>query len=192
MAFLTFLICLSQFLIFPVFVSAQASQASTTSVTSPSAVVSATASSTSAAPTVVPSTALYTYMGCYNETTGYDQVGNVRALNDGNKTANDGMTVSYCLTFCGSSQYAGLEYGRECYCSPYLNSFSKKLPDANCTKPCANDPTQICGGDLTLTLYIHKNNTGGAGGRAGSGGLGGYGLGMGMAIGLGVAMGVIV
>lgn len=92
------------------------------------------------------------------------------------------MSVSYCLTFCGTSKYAGLEYGRECYCSPYLNSLSKQLPDANCTKPCASDPTQICGGDLALTLYVHKNNTSGAGGRRE------LGLGMGGLMGLGYTL----
>lgn len=44
-----------------------------------------TSTSSTATPTVVPSTALYTYMGCYNETTGYAQAGNVRALSEGNQ-----------------------------------------------------------------------------------------------------------
>ena len=51
--------------------------------TSTSAATPSTTSSTAAA-TVVPGTALYTYYGCYSETTGNAAAGNVRALAGGN------------------------------------------------------------------------------------------------------------
>ncbi|MCJ1386208.1 hypothetical protein MMC17_009334 [Xylographa soralifera] len=116
---------------------------------------------TSAGPsaTVVPSTALYTYAGCYNETTGDDAAGNVRALAGGNMTATSSMTVSYCLSYCGGSAFAGIEYGRECWCAPYINANSQKLPDSDCTDACEGDGTEICGGALRLTVYQHKNAT---------------------------------
>lgn len=85
------------------------------------------------------------------------------------------MSISYCLTYCGAAQYAGLEYGRECYCSPYLNSLSAKLPDSKCTVPCASDAMQVCGGALALTLYVHKNATsGGVRARGRGRGVGGF------------------
>ena len=62
------------------------------------------------------------------------------------------MTVQTCLTQCSSGAgnvFAGLEYGRECWCAPDLNSFANKLPDANCTLPCAGNTTEVCGGPLT-------------------------------------------
>ena len=59
------------------------------------------------------------------------------------------MTVVYCLSFCGSNMFAGLEYGRECWCAPYLNANSAKLPDASCNDPCAADSAEVCGGSLT-------------------------------------------
>ncbi|MCJ1395049.1 hypothetical protein MMC18_007930 [Xylographa bjoerkii] len=102
--------------------------------------------------TVVPSTALYTYIGCYNETTGDDAAGNVRALAGGNMTATSSMTVNYCLSYCGSSAYAGIEYGRECWCAPYINAESQKLPDTDCTDACEGDGTEICGDALSLML----------------------------------------
>ena len=58
------------------------------------------------------------------------------------------MTVSMCLAFCGDSTYAGLEYGRECWCASELNTNAAKLPDANCTLACMGDNTEICGGSL--------------------------------------------
>ena len=71
-------------------------------------------------------------------------------------------------------QYAGLEYGRlsllqllpkflflthqtlagrECYCSPYLSALSEKLPDSRCIYSCVGNASEVCGGQLTLTLY---------------------------------------
>lgn len=106
---------------------------------------------------IVPGNADYTYYGCYNETTGNPSVGNKRALAGGNMTSSHSMTIQTCLTQCSSSSpnnvFAGLEYGRECWCAPDLNSFANKLPDANCTLPCAGNATEICGGALTITTY---------------------------------------
>ncbi|MCJ1306187.1 hypothetical protein MMC08_009005 [Hypocenomyce scalaris] len=91
---------------------------------------------------IVPSTTSYTYTGCYNETTGDAAAGDVRALAGGSMNASDTMTVELCLQFCGSYTYAGLEYGRECWCSSLLNSNSVKLPDANCTLRCSGDQSE--------------------------------------------------
>ncbi|KAL8673998.1 MAG: hypothetical protein Q9168_001583 [Polycauliona sp. 1 TL-2023] len=71
------------------------------------------ASPAGASAAVVPGTSTYTYLGCYNETTGDSSTGNRRALADGSMNATDTMTVQQCLKFCGEEQYAGLEYGRE-------------------------------------------------------------------------------
>lgn len=75
------------------------------------------------------------------------------------------MTIGDCLKFCSTvdAQYAGLEYGRECYCSPYLSSFSEKLEDSNCSYACNGNGSEICGGRLTITLY---NKTSGSTGVA--------------------------
>lgn len=43
--------------------------------------------------------------------------------------------------------------GRECYCSPYLSSLSEKLPDSRCIYSCVGNASEICGGQLALTLY---------------------------------------
>ncbi|KAL8954032.1 MAG: hypothetical protein Q9222_000154 [Ikaeria aurantiellina] len=98
--------------------------------------------------TVVPSTSAYTYFGCYNETTGDTATGNARALSGGSMNASDSMTVQKCLKICGRSQYAGLEYGRECWCGLDLNSLSTKLPESKCALGCSGNSSQICGDAL--------------------------------------------
>ncbi|KAK4992902.1 hypothetical protein LTR50_000808 [Elasticomyces elasticus] len=120
---------------------------------SPSTTSAATASSSSSSPsstaTVAPGTSGYSYIGCYNETTGIAGSGGVRALVGGKMEANSTMTPAICLSFCGGSQYAGLEYGRECWCSPYVNSLAAKLEDGSCNIACEGNASQVCGGRLT-------------------------------------------
>ncbi|CAL8579095.1 hypothetical protein XPA_004854 [Xanthoria parietina] len=113
----------------------------------------ARSSSPSSAAVVVPGTSTHTYLGCYNETTGDASTGNRRALADGTMNATDTMTVQRCLKFCGDKSYAGLEYGRECWCALSLNPLSQKLPDSQCNLGCKGNATQTCGGSLTLTMY---------------------------------------
>ena len=43
--------------------------------------------------------------------------------------------------------------GRECYCSPYLSALSEKLPDSRCIYSCVGNASEVCGGQLALTLY---------------------------------------
>ncbi|MCJ1294194.1 hypothetical protein MMC34_005751 [Xylographa carneopallida] len=130
--------------------------------------------------TVVQSIAAYIYIGCYNETTGDDAAGNVRALAGGNMTASSSLTVASCLTFCGSSAYAGIEYGRECWCAPYINANSQKLSDADCTDACEGDGTEICGDALRLTVYQHKSTTTSGGTALGFQGVGYAVVGLGL------------
>lgn len=62
---------------------------------------------------------LYSYVGCYQETTDVPNTNGERALNDGDVWVSpDYMTVPSCLDFCGGQslgivyKYAGLEYSR--------------------------------------------------------------------------------
>ncbi|CAF3549233.1 unnamed protein product, partial [Fusarium graminearum] len=100
----------------------------------------------------------YKYHGCYNETTQIQDSAEYRALADGTHLVKAGkMTVPMCLDFCTSNgtqyKYAGLEWSRECWCSPYLSSLSAKLSDDDCENPCEGNSSQICGGPLRLSVY---------------------------------------
>ncbi|KAK5119512.1 hypothetical protein LTR85_007612 [Meristemomyces frigidus] len=101
----------------------------------------------------------YTYAGCYNETTGFAGSGGARALAD-MSSANNTMTAASCLDFCSQGnngttmQYAGIEYGRECYCGQYLSALSEEInATARCIYACDGNSSEICGGALALSLY---------------------------------------
>lgn len=67
-----------------------------------------------------------------------------------------GMTVPMCLSFCGQMgyQFAGLEFGQECWCSDALeNGASLSSSSSACTTQCAGDSTTVCGGVSALNLY---------------------------------------
>ncbi|KAF2211398.1 hypothetical protein CERZMDRAFT_85559 [Cercospora zeae-maydis SCOH1-5] len=133
-------------------------------------IVYPTTAGTSATP--LPSADGYAYAGCWNETIDVAGSGGVRALSEvGNFTANNSMTIGSCLKFCQSAnaQYAGLEYGRECYCSPYLSTFSDRLDDSNCSFACNGNSSEICGGRLAITLYNRTEGSTGMAWRVGSG-----------------------
>ncbi|WVF65608.1 hypothetical protein IAT40_000338 [Kwoniella sp. CBS 6097] len=69
---------------------------------------------------------------------------------------SDGMTTSTCLNYCAARgfQYAGVEYGRECYCGNSIdNGADLTKTSTACGTPCAGNPTVPCGGNNALTLY---------------------------------------
>ena len=86
---------------------------------------------------------------CINEASGG------RALT-GAFFAADSMSIATCLTYCGGKgfQYAGVEYGRECYCGNSLqNGASLTSTSTNCQMPCFGNPSQSCGGTYAVQLY---------------------------------------
>ncbi len=65
------------------------------------------------------------------------------------------MTPAVCEDLCGRRhqfRYFGLQYGMECWCG---NSYGKhgEQEDSKCTKPCTGDTQQMCGGELTNSVY---------------------------------------
>lgn len=93
------------------------------------------------------------------------------------------MTIQSCLSYCAPSQYAGLEYGRECYCGEYLSPFSHELDDKErCVFACDGNGSEVCGGSLALTLYNRTASSAGVarrvGGAMGWSGMAWVGLGL--------------
>ncbi|ODO08369.1 hypothetical protein L198_00094 [Cryptococcus wingfieldii CBS 7118] len=74
-------------------------------------------------------------------------------------TASDDMTIETCLDFCNAAgwQYAGIEYGRECYCGDYLANGASLDLTATCNTACAGDDMSICGGGNALSLYVNPS-----------------------------------
>ncbi|PMD34140.1 WSC-domain-containing protein [Hyaloscypha variabilis F] len=106
-------------------------------------------------PTVNDSTiADYKPMGCYSEGT------NGRSLawrQDQLSTTN--LTVEECLFACkdGGYDFAGVEFGQECYCGVVLGNGTLPLPSSQCNMPCTGDSSETCGGPSTLDLYVAKD-----------------------------------
>jgi hypothetical protein len=66
------------------------------------------------------------------------------------------MTIEKCLSDCWMYQYAGVEYGRECWCGNTLNtggSTSLNVSDSNCGFTCPGNNSEFCGSGSHLSLY---------------------------------------
>ncbi|PWW73981.1 WSC-domain-containing protein [Tuber magnatum] len=96
-----------------------------------------------------PGNSNFGFSGCYTEaTTG-------RALSV--LTASDTMTVNTCLGVCSAYEYAGLEYGSECWCGNTLASGAAPAPLTECRMKCAGNATEYCGAGQRLSLYKRKD-----------------------------------
>lgn len=64
------------------------------------------------------------------------------------------QTIETCTTYCGSHGYswAGLEYGRECWCDQRLLN-AIKAPDSDCSMKCVGNSSQTCGNGDRLSIY---------------------------------------
>lgn len=90
------------------------------------------------------------YSGC-----GGDNIGDRAFLNA--STASDSMTVESCISYCSGAgwPYAGMEYGRECFCADMMDSryAPKDGIMGNCNYRCAGNSTEICGGWAAMSIY---------------------------------------
>lgn len=104
-------------------------------------------------PAVLPSAGNYTYYNCVVDTA------NPRAL--GQVLASDGMSVESCLQQAElrGFQWAGIEYGRECWMGSTLASNAVNATAASqCNMNCKGAPGELCGAGSRITLY--KRNAG--------------------------------
>ncbi|KAK5990459.1 WSC domain-containing protein [Cladobotryum mycophilum] len=100
-------------------------------------------------PQVNPGPDGWVSQGCYTEgTTG-------RALTTGlNSVPGNQMTVAKCTAGCkaGGFNYAGVEYGGECYCGKQISNGAVPAT-SGCTMTCNGNSTEFCGGGGRLNLY---------------------------------------
>jgi len=100
-------------------------------------------------PTTVKHVGTYLSQGCYNEAS------NGRLLSGASYTNQSGMTVESCVKFCQASgaTYAGLEYGRECYCSSSLPTTTVTADASKCNMLCTGNSNEFCGSTSILNVY---------------------------------------
>ncbi|KAL2064478.1 hypothetical protein VTL71DRAFT_4972 [Oculimacula yallundae] len=104
---------------------------------------------TTAKPQIVPSAGSYTYLGCFRE--GLE----ARILSEA-FFPNDVNTIEKCADACYPFNYAGAEFGRECWCGNDIKD-AFNIDEANCNMPCSGDSQQACGGIVALNVYIRKD-----------------------------------
>lgn len=134
--------------------SSSSSTAAPTTSIKPSTTSSTTISSSSVAPS--PSVSLpagWQALGCTVDSA------SLRVLN-GSYWDTSTLTPSVCAAKCkaGGFAYAGLQYGRQCYCGNSLSGTSK-LGASGCSSPCAGDKTAMCGGSYRMNLMAFTAST---------------------------------
>ncbi|XMA20895.1 hypothetical protein WAI453_013686 [Rhynchosporium graminicola] len=73
------------------------------------------------------------------------------------------MTISKCLSRCYNYKYAGVEYGRECWCGNVLSTAgnnaqsipSANLSDSKCNIKCPGNSSEFCGAGSLMNLYYY-------------------------------------
>jgi hypothetical protein len=83
------------------------------------------------------------YVGCFVDTAAH-------LLPDKIITGDD-MTAAKCAVNCADYLYFGTEFGRECYCGDIPPPTA--APETECSKPCAGDDKELCGGSKRLSVY---------------------------------------
>ena len=87
----------------------------------------------------------FTLLGCYAEPDGG------RALS--NRYTSDSLTVEECLAVADGYDFAGIEYGRECWYGNSLTSGTAGADSSECQMTCGGDAMEYCGGGFRMVLY---------------------------------------
>uniref|UniRef100_A0A673Y0X1 WSC domain containing 1 n=1 Tax=Salmo trutta TaxID=8032 RepID=A0A673Y0X1_SALTR len=87
------------------------------------------------------------YMGCFLDNS------KERALKGSVSTDFHKMTSTMCQDTCSASgyQFAGLEYGSECYCGNHITSL--RVRDEECNLDCKGEKGSPCGGVGRLSVF---------------------------------------
>lgn len=90
----------------------------------------------------------------------YPRVGCFRNININTTTASYpgplAISVESCVSFCISSSnqpYAYLKDGQTCYCAASLPASASLWDDVRCTKTCAGNSREFCGGSEGVLVY---------------------------------------
>lgn len=145
---------------------ASALGSSTTGTLAYSSILSSTSTSASSAaatptptgPVISNGNANFTYYACVSEPSN-GRIFATQVLNAGN------MTIEMCLGVCYQYKYAGVEYGRECWCGDTLNlagntgaTPGENVTNQECSFLCPGNETEYCGAGGRLSMYARKTD----------------------------------
>ncbi|KIM22583.1 glyoxal oxidase [Serendipita vermifera MAFF 305830] len=116
----------------------------------------ASTTTTSTAPTTTGPTTLQTYgnwqsQGCWSDDPAQRSLSFTANVNGAN-------TPQKCMDACYAAgyNYAGMEYGAECYCGTSVLNGGSLQADSGCNMICQADNTHYCGGPYRLNLYKYN------------------------------------
>jgi hypothetical protein len=129
--------------------SAFASILQTSTSSSPSSSTSPQIASYTRPPVPSNGNANFTYYSCISEPTAG------RLLPSQIENNGTHMTIEKCLSDCWMYQYAGVEYGRECWCGNSLNlaAGAMNVTDEKCGFTCPGNGSEYCGSGGHLSLF---------------------------------------
>ncbi|KAG8868256.1 hypothetical protein FRC20_003734 [Serendipita sp. 405] len=112
--------------------------------------------------TVGPASVLDSHHG-YSKTQCWRDLNPDRLLKQGptSPVSSDSMTVQKCIDGCAAAgfSYAGVEYGRECFCDDMTSLPSQSQEMSECNMPCTGDATESCGGPDRILIYYKPATT---------------------------------
>jgi hypothetical protein len=94
---------------------------------------------------------LYLSIGCYSDLTSNRTLGFVGDF----PGAKAGMTIEPCLGACQDAGYvfAGVEFGKECWCDNVIRGIGTLTSDSDCNMPCSGNASESCGGSNRINIY---------------------------------------
>lgn len=141
-------------------ISSALTTTTSTIISSTTTTTTTSARPTTTGPVVIEGNTNFTYYSCVQEPS--------RGRLLPRQLFNDGvnMTIPACLERCWNFNYAGVEYGRECWCGDALNLVGevnndavpgKNVTDSQCSFLCPGDNKSYCGAGSKMSLYVRKD-----------------------------------
>ncbi|KIW65578.1 hypothetical protein PV04_07824 [Phialophora macrospora] len=98
----------------------------------------------------------YAYQGCFT-----DPSASQRTLSGYAVSSATGMTQELCVSTCQGKGYkfAGVEFGKECYCANALSTAANggkgaQAPEPECSMLCVGDAGELCGGSARIGVWM--------------------------------------
>lgn len=90
----------------------------------------------------------YSYLGCFRDNSKKRLLTNYYK-----KLSNNSPTRCVDLCLQSGYLYAGVEYGKECFCGKTLSAEEYKLNNNSCNMECPQNPLEKCGGYFSINIY---------------------------------------
>lgn len=141
-------------------VTGQDEEATASDATSASTTrTSSTASATPTTPRIDSGNTNFTFYSCAHEPS-EGRLFDLQVYNDG-----EDMTIDSCLERCWKYGWAGVEYGRECWCGDAVNwkglegaTPGRNVSNSTCDMTCPGNEKIFCGGSSVMSLYVKKDD----------------------------------